>query len=174
MQKAGSPRNADARSEAPLAAGKRGVADTFGGKFLVIAGDDDADVGDGVGAEIVAVVLGIEIGEQAVLFDERTVPIPAKTGDDREIGFEAESILTESANLIRAVVAVGFPADKDRGTVLTAEHAGVAEIALEKIGKRVEVEQALIAVLVDDVELAAIELDAANNRVAADCPGIFR
>ena len=60
-------------AKAPLAAGERGITDALGGKFLVVAGDDDADVGDGVGAEVVAVVLGIEIGEQAVFLDEGPV-----------------------------------------------------------------------------------------------------
>jgi len=107
VEETGSPSDADARCEAPLAAGKRGVADTFGGKFFVVAGDDDADVGDGVGAEIVAVVLGIEIGEQAVFLDEWAVPIPTEAGDDGEIRFEAESVLAKGTYLIRTIVAIG-------------------------------------------------------------------
>jgi len=54
----------------PLAAGERGIAHTLAAKLLVVAGNDDADVGDRVGGEVVAVILGIEIGEQSVFLDE--------------------------------------------------------------------------------------------------------
>ena len=135
MQEAGSPRDADAGSEAPLAPGERGIADAFGGKFLVVAGDDDADVGDRVGAGVVAVVLGIEVGEQAVFLDERTVPIPTETGNDGEIRFEAEGVLTEGADLIRTIVAIGFAADENGGAVFTAEDGGLQRLPCRKSAK---------------------------------------
>ena len=115
----------------------------------------------------------VEIGEQAVFLDQRAVPIPAKTGNDGEIGFEAEGVLAESTDLVRTVVAVGFAADENGRSVFTAEHGRIAEIALEEVGEGVEVEQALISVFVDDVELAVIDLHAADDRVAADGPRVF-
>jgi len=50
---------------------------------------------------------------------------------------------------------------------------GLAEIALKEVGEGIEVEQALVAVFVDDVRLAVIDLHAADDGVAANRPGIF-
>ena len=125
--RAGTPCDADARCRTPLPAGKRRVTDAQtrlgAAEFFVVSGDDQADVVDGVGAEIVGVVLRVEIGQQAVLLAKRAIPIPAQARDDGEIGFELEAVLGEKPRLFRAIVAVGL-AIQESAAVPSAQVSG--------------------------------------------------
>ena len=54
VEDSGLPGRADAGTDAPLAAGQGGVAHALGA-VGVVAGDDQAGIGDGVGGGVVAV-----------------------------------------------------------------------------------------------------------------------
>ena len=63
----------------PVSVESFGAEDRLGAaELLVIAGDNQSDVVDGVGGEIIGIILRIEIGEQAIFFGKRAVPIPTK------------------------------------------------------------------------------------------------
>ena len=66
------PSCTDAWANAPLATGKRGVADARSAVDIV-PGDDDAGVGDGVGRRVVGVAGGIKVEDAAVFFGKAAV-----------------------------------------------------------------------------------------------------
>src|SRR6202041_3016444 len=81
----GTPGDAQAWGESPLAAGEGGVADTLAREKFVVAGDDDSvEAGargiDGIGGVVVGVARGIEIEDAAVFFGEAAIPIPTQAG----------------------------------------------------------------------------------------------
>src|SRR5580693_8937019 len=74
-----------ARAETPLAGSERGIANPFAGKELVVAGDEEAGVDDGVRGFVVVIFGGIEIVEAAVFFGEATVVVEAEAGGEAEV-----------------------------------------------------------------------------------------
>ena len=73
------PRGAHARTDAPLTAGEGGVAYP-GSAVGVIAGNDESGIRNGVGADVIAVELRIEVEDAAVFFCESAIPVVANAG----------------------------------------------------------------------------------------------
>jgi hypothetical protein len=90
-----------------LAAGKRGVALSFG-SVHVVTGDNEPRASEGVGAGVVGVLGGIEVIEVAIFLGQAAIPVVAEASGNTEVRFELELILSEEAGLVGAVVAVGI------------------------------------------------------------------
>ena len=100
------PGKAQARSNAPLAAGQGGLAHASGA-VGVVAGDDETGAGNGVGGDVVAVLRGIEVDDIAVLLRQAAIPVVANTGCDAQGWGYLELVLGEQAGFIGAVIAIG-------------------------------------------------------------------
>src|ERR1700722_5994842 len=152
----GAPSYTDAWSKAPLARRHRRIAHAFCAEHFVVPRNDDADSGravrgiECVGGQVVAEILGIKVREEAILFVERTVPIPTQTVGDGEVGFDFEAILREKASLPRTEVAIRFAVEKRAAALIRTERAGkeIFHVAENEIGH--------IVFAVIDVELGVV------------------
>ena len=103
VQRGRLPGEADARSESPLAAGERGVADA------VDPGDLEPALarGEAVRSHVVLVQRRVEVEQVAILLRQSAVPIEAQARGQAEGGRGLELVLDVGAELVGAVVAVG-------------------------------------------------------------------
>ena len=120
------PCRADARSDAPLAAGERGAAYSLS-SILVIAGDDESALGrpkrsgclagrQRAGGCDVGVKRGIEVKNASVLLGEAAVPVVADAAGESEVRLHLELVLQKEAELVGPVVTIGI-ALQERGDV---------------------------------------------------------
>ena len=156
-------REAESGADAPLAAGEGGVRGAGGGVLLVIAGDDEAAVGDGVRGGVVAVARGIEVDEIAVLLVQASVVVVAQAERDGKVRRGLLLVLVEGADLWRAIVAVAGALEVDGVTRAVTERS-----AGEEIGEAGVLEGGDLVGAVEDVELGEVVVAAEGEAVAAD------
>ena len=146
----GLPRKAQTGCNAPLATGESGITDALG-SVDVIAGNNKAGVGNGVGPGVVTIGRRIEVINASVFLSQTTVPVVTDAGSDGEIGPYLVFVLQIKAGLIRAVIAVGVSLQEVSGHETVG---GVGRNPVHSIGGKVgSRDSALACAQVADIEL---------------------
>src|ERR1700756_924624 len=107
----GLERESEARCDTPLASGKGCVADTVRA-VLVITRNDEAGIGDHVGARVVFVRGGIEVENTPVFLRQAAVPVVAQPGRNAEGRENLILVLNVESGLVGSVVPVGVALKK--------------------------------------------------------------